>query len=157
MLILAIIVTSLTINREELLGNVAFSIFPISILLNISIIFAFFVEKGTVKIVKAAWVFINIAVIIFVSSLFIWGGVDGRGDSGIVLAYSMLTLSFPIGNLAAFIISALLYLINFGESGLYISYLMDWGVFFVLGYLQWFKLVPWIIGKVRARVEGKST
>jgi len=69
----------------------------------------------------------------------------------------MLTLSFPIGNLAAFIISALLYLINFGESGLYISYLMDWGVFFVLGYLQWFKLVPWIIGKVRARVEGKST
>lgn len=155
LLILAILIGTPTItfflDRMELLGNIVFSIFPMAVLLNISVVLAFIVEKGTVRIAKLAWVCMSIAVIVFALGVAGSGEADAYKSAEIVFAYSMLILSFPISFLAPFVVSAIGYLFNLDEFGIYISNLVAWGVFFVLGYLQWFKLVPWIIEKVHGK------
>lgn len=136
-------------NREELLGNIAFSLLPAAILLNVSIVLSHFVENGSGKIARAAWISLCVAVIIFVSSTGDPNHPDAYRDSGIILAYSMLTLSFPIGFVAAFLLAGIDYLFGFGKLGFYISNFIAWFGFLILGYLQWFKLVPYLINKLR--------
>ncbi|OIQ04205.1 MAG: hypothetical protein COS82_03770 [Zetaproteobacteria bacterium CG06_land_8_20_14_3_00_59_53] len=39
----------------------------------------------------------------------------------------------------------------------YLSFLLDWIAFLILGYFQWFKLLPYIIGKLRKdRLPGSD-
>ena len=92
---------------------------------------------------KLAWVLIAFAAL--VASLILF---DGRpnSDADILLGYAMLALSFPMGMLMAATLSVLARMLV--EAGGYVfttSYLaliVEWLVFFIVGYLQWFVLVP---------------
>lgn len=95
--------------------------------------------------VKTGWILI--AILILLVSLY---GFDGRPDSdiGVFLSWSMLAISFPCSLLySALMVGVAFVKENYFDSILYVSYFslaLDWTAFFLLGYLQWFKLVPYL-------------
>ncbi len=139
--------------RGELLGSLAFAILPVGILLNISILLAYHVENGSVVIAKAAW--IGMAIVALFVTLY---GFDGTtvSDIWIVLTWSMLVLSFPsslIVSLAHMVLDAW-PLMTVKTS--YLLLVIEWSTYFVLGYLQWFMLTPYLIAKLCARKKAAS-
>lgn len=106
-------------------------------------------NKGLWVGVKAAWM--GVAVLILFVTLYAFDGKPNN-DIGTFLVWSMLFLSFPSGliYLALFTVVAMLiekYLSTVIPTS-YISLTMDWIALFALGYLQWFKLMPYLIDKL---------
>ncbi len=86
-------------------------------------------------------------VLILVVTLY---GFDGKpnSDIAIISVWSMLILSFPSSLLycALVVLVATVKEKYFGSviSESYFTLILDWTGFFTLGYLQWFKLFPWL-------------
>ena len=79
----------------------------------------------------------------------------GRGESetGIIVGYAMLLLTFPIGFLIAAVMSAIGYMLSeridsFSAGGVTLD-LIYIAVFGVAGYAQWFIAVPWLYRKLK--------
>jgi hypothetical protein len=81
---------------------------------------------------------------------------EGKPDNdiGIFFAWCMLFLSSPGGLLVSLAHVALYEFLSVTIETSYLSFLLDWIGFFVLGYLQWFKLLPYVIGKLRGLKES---
>lgn len=78
-----------------------------------------------------------------------------RGECSLLVSGVMALFSLPLGVLWFWLVSAL----GFGLSSLGIasdrsSFIIDFAIwlgFFVVGYLQWFKLLPYLIQKWKGR------
>ncbi|HXM83988.1 MAG TPA: hypothetical protein VN929_18990 [Burkholderiales bacterium] len=131
--------------QGEFLGSLAFSVLPVTILLNISIVLAHYVENGSVRIAKAAWLGVAVAALLITLYAF-----DGRpnSDIGIFLAWFTLVLAFPISLLVALLFTGVaiaaekLFSAVIPES--YLLLLVNWVCFIAAGYWQWFVLLPWL-------------
>ena len=102
------------------------------------------------KIFKVFWVILAIA------SLFVTlYGFDGKpnSDIGIVSAWTGLLLSFPFGLLVSLAHVFITEIFSVTINVSYISLMIDWVSFAVLGYAQWFVFLPWIYRKWKARVK----
>ncbi|MEW6108480.1 MAG: hypothetical protein AB1632_04820 [Nitrospirota bacterium] len=101
-----------------------------------------------VRIAKVVW--LCVAILILFVTLY---GFDGKPDSdiGVVLAWTMLFLSFPAGLIVSLIHVALYEIFSVWFSTSYLSLVLDWSGMFVLGYLQWFKSLPYLIKKWKGR------
>lgn len=93
----------------------------------------------------------------FIALLVSLAAYDGKpnSDADMLLGYTMLTLTFPLGLVLAAALS-LLGQIAYATTGYvfttsYASIAVTWLVFFVAGYLQWFVLVPWLWRKWKGR------
>jgi hypothetical protein len=152
-LLLFIAVSAAGLFQGEFLGNLAFVVLPVAILLNISIVLAHHVGHGSVGIAKAAW--IGIAVVVLLVTL---SGFDGygNGDIWIFLTWAMLVLAFPVGLVIslAHVVLDLGFSITIGPS--YFSLVIEWLAYFGLGYAQWFVLLPWLWRKWKARRAGDA-
>jgi len=99
------------------------------------------------KIIKALWV--GATVFVLVVTLYAFDGKP-NSDIWIFLTWFMLILSFP----AALVVSLVHMALGVGFSitikTSYLSLAIEWAAYFVLGYLQWFKLVPYLIAKLHA-------
>lgn len=135
--------------QREFLGYVAFAVLPVAILLNISIVLAYYAENGSVGITRAAW--IGIAVVALLVTLY---GFDGKtsSDIWIVLTWSMLVLSFP----ASLVVSLARMVLPIAIETSYVSLAIEWAAYFVLGYWQWFVLLPWLWRKWKTRRMASS-
>jgi hypothetical protein len=105
------------------------------------------------KIIKVLWV----AATVFV--LFITlNGYHSAHDKGIwdVLTWLMLILSFPAGLVVSLVLWALEMGFSITDKTSYFSLVVAWTAYFVLGYLQWFKLAPYLITKLRALRKKKT-
>jgi hypothetical protein len=98
------------------------------------------------KILKALW--IGAAVFVFAVTLYAFDGKP-NSDIGVFFAWYMLFLSFPSGLLVSLVHAALDEGLSITIETSYLSFVLDWVGFFALGYLQWFKLVPYFISKLR--------
>jgi hypothetical protein len=98
------------------------------------------------KIIKALW----IAATVFVLAVSLYA-FDGKpnSDIGIFFAWYMLALSFPGSLLVPLVHVALYDGLSITVETSYLSLVLDWVGFFVLGYLQWFKLLPYLVAKLR--------
>ena len=107
---------------------------------------------------KLAWVLIAIAAL--VASLLLF---DGRtnSDVDILLGYAMLALSFPLGMVLAAMLSVFARLLfeteGFVFTTSYLWLIVEWLLLFVVGYLQWFTLLPWLWRKWKSRRAGSPT
>ena len=79
-----------------------------------------------------------------------------RSDAGILFAGAMAALTFPSGLLVSGA-GAMLATMNEGELPALISdlppsvgFAVLWLAFCAVGYLQWFKLIPWLWRKLRS-------
>lgn len=78
-----------------------------------------------------------------------------RGECSLLAAIVMAFLTLPLGLLWWLLLSATGYLlslvgIEIGTTSAIFDFVV-WFGFVVVGYLQWFKLVPWLIAKWRSR------
>ena len=98
------------------------------------------------KIIKALW--IGAAVFVLFVTLY---GFDGKQNSDIevLLGWYMLALSFPSGLLVPLVNMALYDGLSITVETSYLEIVLIWIGFFALGYLQWFKLLPYLIIKLR--------
>lgn len=136
-------------NREELLGNITFSLLVAAVLANISNTLVCIFQNRGIGIAKATW-----SGLCFIALLLIIGITDPSRpdtikDAGTVLAYFMLTLSFPIGFLGVILLIGLSQIFSLGEMGPYTSNMITWLLLVALGYVQWFMLLPYFVKRIR--------
>jgi hypothetical protein len=100
------------------------------------------------KIIKALW--IGAISLVLLVTLYSFDGKP-NSDIGVFLAWSGLLLSFPAGLVVSLTHVALYKFFSISIETSHLSLVLDWAGFFILGYLQWFKLVPYLVTKIRAR------
>ncbi len=106
------------------------------------------------NIVKAVWVSASLFVLYVTLDAFTSTHAAGVID---VLAWLMLILSFPAGLAVSAAYYALGAVFSTTVETSYLSLAFGWLVYFVLGYLQWFMLLPWLWRKWKARRAGGPT
>ena len=120
------------------------------------------------KIAFLVWSALLLAVYLITCYI---GFSDNNSDVMEFFGYSMLILCFPVGHLVASCIWFVSYLFEryqievfFGQIMIgspdwiwpiiwLITLTVIWCVFVLAGYLQWFKIVPWIFTKIRRVVR----
>lgn len=105
-------------------------------------------------IIRILWLLA--AVTVLVITLYLYDPKTAK-DADLLLLYGMLALAFPSGFLVAAFVALLSYveevsgvpLINAVYGRAIIT--LIWLFFVVVGYIQWFGLLPWLVRKWRAR------
>jgi hypothetical protein len=153
--------------KNQFIGYVFASFFPAAILADITSIISYKAEKTGRKLVKTGWSLLCIFVLAFTLAEAI---VNSQSSgkylvAGIFIIYPMMILSFPSCFLWLYpygwISFALDYIgisgsLNFGEASFYVVNFILWLGFFIVGYLQWFKLLPFLLEKWRSRRSHAS-
>ena len=113
-----------------------------------------------VKIIKICWIMLA-SVVLFTTEYIFYG--SHSSDVEILLYWSMIALSFPIGYAGALILTEVYFhlrvIADITITPSYVSIALIWAMFFVLGYLQWFILTPKLVTKLRdlvARYRDKA-
>ncbi len=110
---------------------------------------------------KVGWLLLATGVFLF--SLWIYDGTSATQDAELILAYGMLTLSFPASQVVLLILGAIGYLAetwggSFSIPMNYLTLVLEWLVFLGAGYMQWFVLLPWLWRKWKMRqIKTKNT
>lgn len=111
------------------------------------------------KWLRLLWVLLCITVIVV--TFIIYDGTPATRDAELILIYGMMMLSFPAGQIIALIFAALGYALETVGLGLaipsgYSGFLCEWVVFFAVGYVQWFIVVPFFVRWLRARGQRRE-
>jgi hypothetical protein len=101
---------------------------------------------------RACWIIACVIILVVTVAKY-----DGKPNSDIAdfEAWTMLVLSFPLGWLAVALfvgvarIGEYWYKAEIPTSYTYL--IIMWGLWFTIGYLQWFMLLPWTIRRLRER------
>ncbi|HAU5797996.1 hypothetical protein XU19_11990 [Vibrio parahaemolyticus] len=106
-------------------------------------------------ILKFFWVSISFIILIF--TLYFYDGTK-NSDIEIFLSYSMFLLTFPSGLIILSFLSGIIYLIalmfdsrfeGFEVNRFYL--IIEWFIFFFIGYIQWFFVTPFFHRKITKR------
>lgn len=104
-----------------------------------------------VKLLKALW--IGAAIFVLLATLYFYNDED-LSDIWVFLTWLMLILSFPAGvliSIAHFVIGEV-FATTVKTS--FISLSVEWVAYFLLGYIQWFVLLPRLWHRWKARRAG---
>ena len=94
--------------------------------------------------------------------LYVAAGVGGlmlylpnsaNSEAAALLVIAMVVITLPLGLLVAVVLgvaSWLLEQVGLGASWGLVGQVLTWGVFFVVGFVQWRHLAPWTIRKLQA-------
>ncbi len=105
---------------------------------------------------RILWVLCSFAVL---AAAFVLLAQGAERDVAVLVIYGMLLLAFPASLLVAALFTGLILLQE--QSGVPLLELMEssyvglstmWAVYFAAGYVQWFVLLPKILGKWKPRV-----
>lgn len=99
------------------------------------------------KTIKLLWLLAT-GFVLFVT-LYAFDGKP-NSDIGVFFAWCMLFLSFPSSLLVPIAHMVLYEGFSIEIETSYLSLVFDWVGFLILGYLQWFQLMPYFIRKLRA-------
>lgn len=127
----------------EIAGGVAASVLVAGMLTIVSIIISFWEGAKSYSLARLTW--LVLAVLALGSALMLLKA--GQKDADIVLAYALLILTFPTG----FIVGPMMGSALSWDSTS--SILIYWSVSVIVGYVQWFVLVPLAIKRVRETRE----
>ncbi|MDX9715707.1 MAG: hypothetical protein RBT37_09845 [Dissulfurispiraceae bacterium] len=147
--------------QNELIGYILLSFLPAAVLVNISIVISYSTAstaRDGFKFAKIVWSFLCMLVIIFTLKVPIMDSQesDSYFAAGAFIIYPMMVFSFPSGYLWVSLYGGIIYTLDyfglsvpfsFGRLDFYITNFVLWLGFFIVGYLQWFKLIPFIIEK----------
>jgi len=152
--------------KNESVAYILLSLLPVALLANISLIISCLAEKSSFA--KVGWLLLALSVLVFAVGVSIIDPQKSANylSAGILIIYPMLVLSFPSSIIWIYLYGGVSYL--FDASGFSTSigpYWLSigltnfvlWMGFAVFGYLQWFKLLPFLINRIRkAKAEGMS-
>ena len=109
-------------------------------------------NQRLIKLIK--WTIESLWVVAAILVLFVtMHSYDGQpfSDIWIFLTWFMLILSFPAGLVVSLVHFTLGVALSITIETSNLSLILEWGAYFLLGYFQWFKLVPWSWRKWNAR------
>lgn len=102
------------------------------------------------RYVKFGWIIAGVMVLL--TTIYFFDG-EQNSDIDVFLIWLMLALSFPGGIVCALIFSGFAYVLYQATAmtvpTTYLSILLFWAVFFVVGYWQWFVLVPRLVKRFK--------
>jgi len=107
------------------------------------------------RILHVLWLFLTVGSLVFVCMKI---GEPENRDADLVLSWLMLVVCFPSSIIGMFVNAALGYLGQgfIGDLSVVSGVILTWAVFFVLGYLQWFVVLPAGIRRLRRWRNRKS-
>lgn len=101
------------------------------------------------RALRFAWLGLCLAVLVMILS------AGPNPEQGIIWAYAMLAITFPMGFAAAYLVAFIGFLLEnlFGYIIPYdpIANIATWVLFVAFGYMQWFILLPWLLRKFLGR------
>lgn len=97
-----------------------------------------------------------VAVLVLFVTLYSYDGKT-NSDIWIFLTWSMLILSFPASLLVSLTHMLLGEFFSITVTTSYLSLTIEWGAYFILGYVQWFILIPHLITIIKNRIRFKET
>lgn len=108
----------------------------------------------SIKIFKTMWV--SVSILLFSMNLYFYFFDNKNPDYGTVMIWGMLVLSFPCGLINVYVFGSL-FIFFLKYFSLETEYLVQisvlWIGFVIIGYLQWFKLLPFFILKLKKRAS----
>lgn len=133
---------------EDVRGNLAFGLIVASTLSIISIVFAYGTTLIIQNLVRMGWALISLISLVLALYIITLNDPEAYKAADAVLVITMYILSFPISMAITFIIYiySMLFMVN-RETGI-TDLIFFWIIFFVSGYLQWFKLIPFLVKKI---------
>ncbi len=129
-------------------ANFAFALIVIAILVDLAVLSSYGTSLRIQQVARAAWLAVAVVCLAFTQYVLSLNYPDAGKAADTVLLIVMFPLTFPSGSIAiglTFVYSSLL-LPDRGVNPLDLVVL--WSFFFVTGYLQWFKLTPYLIAKL---------
>lgn len=97
------------------------------------------------KLIKILWLFLGVLVIV---GIYINEG--SLSEAAIFLNLAMLYLSFPAGILVSLGHAILHNFFSVAIDTTMLSLTIEWSIYLMVGYFQWFRFVPWLVKKVRS-------
>jgi len=104
---------------------------------------------------KIRFLWASIAFLVLIITLYSYDGLT-NSDIWIFLTWMMLLLSFPAGLLVSLGHMILGEYFSIGIKTSLVSLSIEWVIYFILGYIQWFKVIPWLINKVKFYLFKKN-
>lgn len=79
--------------------------------------------------------------------------IDGRLDNETFLLYGglMFIITFPFGVLANLSVALLFYVFGVIGELTVVSAMVQWALYFIAGYVQWFVVLPWLVIQYKRR------
>jgi len=114
-------------------------------------------KAGLARIWKIIWIFLCV-VVYLISMIFFdkWP----NGEASIFLAITMFVLTFPLGLILFLLVNCVAYVLytKFGISAPenYFALTVTWIVFVVVGYFQWFVLIPYLKRRFFSKSKKKT-
>lgn len=102
---------------------------------------------------RAAWLAVAVVCLFYVQYILHSPAADAQKAADTVLILTMLILTFPAGIIAIGFVFVYSYLFLPDRGVQPLDLVVLWSVFVAVGYLQWFKLVPYLFKKVRKKTE----
>lgn len=130
------------IYYEEVGGYLFFGILVAAFFVDGVIITSLFCNKREFYVSRRIWFLLSFFVLILSLYFVPSAGIGATSELGLIIDYPMLILSMPIGGIGSFIVSELL---TMNLQNFYLDGLFQWTVYFVLGYAQWFVVVPFLV------------
>jgi hypothetical protein len=104
------------------------------------------------KFIRFGWVILCLFVLCI---SFYYSSDDPKNDIEIFLIWSMVALSFPSGFVVALVFTFLIILLGDSPNTMldsaYLFIFVTWFAYFVVGYLQWFILVPKLVKWIKKK------
>ncbi len=97
------------------------------------------------KLIKYLWLALAIFVIIN-----IYANESSLNDNAMALNLAMLYLSFPAGVVVSLVHAILYNFFSIVINTSMLSLTVEWLIYLMLGYFQWFKFFPWLIKKAKS-------
>ena len=127
-----------------------------AVLLNVAVILSYGSSLRLQKIVQAAWLAVAVICLAFAEYILSLNYSDAGKAADTVLLIVMFCLAFPAGTIAVGLTIIYSVFLSPDRPVTQLDLVVLWLFFFVIGYLQWFRLTPFLITQVRV-IRGKRT
>lgn len=86
----------------------------------------------------------GVAITVLFATLYFYDD-KSRSDVWVLLTWLMLVLSFPAGIIVSGLHMMVGVMFDATIETSYLSLVIEWLIYFLLGYLQWFKILPCLL------------
>lgn len=142
-LVNAITIPVIGMLQHELLGYMAFGLLVISTLVNVTTLLSYGCSPRDLRFAKHLWVGVAVAILGF--TFYLWHR-EQHGDIALILVWAMYIHTFPVSTIVSYCLAGVSYwLCEFCRGALKVGYAYIaavWLLYFVTGYLQWFRVIP---------------
>ena len=136
-------------SKDEIRGNVAFSLIVGAVLVVLTMIPALLIGTHTRDASRVCWITLTVTVLGFTAYMAGLDHPEARRDASNFFAIAMTVLTFPLG-LAALVFGPAISKLTSGSSTQF--QILIWSIVFLgAGYIQWWRIIPTLLRRFISR------